>query len=75
LADARLMKGLTGTAPVMLMDEIAAHLDIARRDALFEALYAMGGQAWLTGTDDHLFDGLGASALKCDVRDGAINLC
>ena len=75
LAHARLLRVLTGTAPVMLLDEIAAHLDVARREALFEALDTMGGQAWLTGTDDNLFDGLGASSLKCDVRDGVIHQC
>lgn len=75
LAHARLLKDVTSQAPVMLLDEIAAHLDGARRDALFETLESLGGQAWLTGTDDHLFDGLGPQSLKCDVRDGALTVC
>ena len=44
-----------GVAPVLLLDEIAAHLDAARRAALFEELLALKSQAWLSGTDKALF--------------------
>jgi len=44
-----------GTAPLLLLDEIAAHLDINRRAALFEEILELGSQAWLTGTDASLF--------------------
>jgi DNA replication and repair protein RecF len=44
-----------GIAPIMLLDEIAAHLDVHRRAALFEEILALGAQAWLTGTDRSLF--------------------
>ena len=44
-----------GIAPVLLLDEIAAHLDAARRAALFEEILALQSQAWLTGTDSGLF--------------------
>jgi DNA replication and repair protein RecF len=44
-----------GIAPLLLLDEIAAHLDANRRAALFEEILALGAQAWLTGTDKSLF--------------------
>ena len=59
-----------GHAPLLLLDEIAAHLDVVRRGALFEEIVALGAQAWMTGTDLSLFDGLGASADVFHVNDG-----
>jgi DNA replication and repair protein RecF len=44
-----------GIAPMLLLDEIAAHLDAARRAALFEEILALESQAWLSGTDKALF--------------------
>jgi DNA replication and repair protein RecF len=44
-----------GRAPVLLLDEIAAHLDAKRRAALFEEILALGAQAWMTGTDIEMF--------------------
>jgi len=58
LAHARLQATLRGRAPLLLLDEVAAHLDPARRAALFAELAALGAQAWLTGTDAELFEGL-----------------
>ena len=56
LADAWLQKKRRdGAAPLLLLDEIAAHLDAARRAALFEELIALESQAWLSGTDKTLF--------------------
>jgi len=54
-----------------LLDEIVAHLDEARRIALFDQVLGMGVQAWLTGTDKDVFAPLGARALFLDVTDGA----
>jgi DNA replication and repair protein RecF len=59
-----------GHAPLLLLDEIAAHLDVVRRGALFEEIVALGAQAWMTGTDLSLFDGLTARADVFHVNDG-----
>jgi DNA replication and repair protein RecF len=69
LADAReLARAREGLAPILLLDEIAAHLDVIRRTALFEEVHALAAQAWMTGTDLSLFDG--ARAEIFEVRDG-----
>ncbi|HEV2673874.1 MAG TPA: DNA replication/repair protein RecF [Aliidongia sp.] len=71
LAHARLQTGVKGAAPVLLLDEVAAHLDRARRRALFDEIEALGSQAWLTGTDPELFAELGGRADFLTVADGA----
>jgi DNA replication and repair protein RecF len=58
LAHARLVADMSGIAPIALMDEIAAHFDPRRREALFAALARLGGQAFLTGADPAAFGGL-----------------
>lgn len=58
--------------PVLLLDEVAAHLDEARRIALFDAITALGAQAWMTGTDMTMFEPLGPRAQKFHVGSGAI---
>src|SRR5580658_7702353 len=55
LAHAALVAEMTGTAPVILLDEVVAHLDPARRGALFAALGRLGAQVWLTGADPAAF--------------------
>ncbi len=72
LADAQLLRTIRGEAPLLLLDEIAAHLDSHRRAALFELLPALDGQVWLTGTEPALFAPLRPSAQFLTVRDGAI---
>lgn len=72
LANARLQAAQRGIAPIMLMDEVAAHLDSERRTALFEALANLGGQCWLTGTDKSLFEGLTDKAEFFTVSAGSI---
>lgn len=72
LAQARLQMELRGVAPVMLLDEVTAHLDAARRAALFAEIAALGVQAWLTGTDAALFAPLGEGAQFFGVADGDI---
>lgn len=69
LANARALAGATGTAPVLLLDEIAAHLDTGRRRALFREIEALGAQAWMTGTGPELFDGMGSGALQWPVSE------
>lgn len=59
LAHADLVAERRETRPLLLMDEVAAHLDPVRRAALFERLARSGGQIWLTGTERALFDGIG----------------
>ena len=68
---AALSKDGEGPAPILLLDEAAAHLDADRRAALFDELTALGGQAWLTGTEAFLFEAFGDRAQRFEVRDGA----
>ncbi len=71
LADAwELARARDGLAPLLLLDEIAAHLDSMRRAALFEEIVALGAQAWMTGTDLSLFDALSVRADIFHVSDG-----
>jgi DNA replication and repair protein RecF len=72
LAQARLLAAERGMTPVLLLDEVAAHLDEGRRAALFEALLALGAQAWLTGTDEQLFAPLDGQAQFFRVRDAVV---
>jgi DNA replication and repair protein RecF len=59
-------------SPLLLLDEAAAHLDSSRRAALYDELAALGGQAWLTGTDRSLFDAFGDRAQRFEVSDGVV---
>lgn len=61
-----------GVAPILLLDEIAAHLDEKRRHALFQELLGLGTQAWLTGTDRSAFAGLLNKAQFLTVEEGRI---
>jgi DNA replication and repair protein RecF len=71
LADAReLSRARDGVAPLLLLDEIAAHLDVTRRAALFEEIHALSAQAWMTGTDLSLFDAWGSRAQVFLVDNG-----
>ncbi|WP_271202216.1 DNA replication/repair protein RecF [Methylopila turkensis] len=72
LAHARLVARLDGRAPVALLDEISAHLDPARRAALYADLDALGAQVWLTGADPAAFAELGPRATVFSVADGAV---
>ena len=62
LAQAARLARTEAPAPILLLDEVAAHLDVRRRTALFDELEALGLQAFLTGTDKHLFEGLAGRA-------------
>ena len=72
LAAARLQARERGHPPILLLDEIAAHLDAARRDALFDVLCELGIQAWMTGTDTNMFQALGDRAQFFSVKDAMI---
>ncbi|WAJ31384.1 DNA replication/repair protein RecF [Antarcticirhabdus aurantiaca] len=72
LAHAGLVAALSGLPPVLLLDEIAAHLDPGRRAALFDLVGGLGGQAFMTGTDAALFEALGERADHFDVSDGRL---
>jgi DNA replication and repair protein RecF len=61
-----------GRAPILLLDEIAAHLDPLRRAALFDEIVALGGQTWMTGTDPEGFSALAGRAQLHRVEDGRI---
>ncbi len=72
LAAARLAMAERGRTPILLLDEIAAHLDDTRRQALYQEIAALGAQAWMTGTDKTLFDALGDAAQHFTIRDARI---
>jgi DNA replication and repair protein RecF len=72
LAQARAVKAVANVPPVLLLDEVAAHLDRQRREGLFATLEALGSQAWMTGTDGHLFEGLGRGAQCFHVEAGTL---
>ncbi len=69
LANARALAEDFGAAPILLLDEVAAHLDASRRAALYAELTALGAQAWMTGTGPELFAELGENAQYLEVTD------
>jgi DNA replication and repair protein RecF len=72
LAHAGLIAGMTGFAPILLLDEVVAHLDPTRRRALHEALAATGAQVWMTGADPAAFGDIAATAEMVDVEAGVL---
>jgi DNA replication and repair protein RecF len=72
LAHARLIAAERGRAPVLLLDEIAAHLEEGRRAALYAHLESIGGQVWLTGTEEALFAPLAHDAQMFEVSGGVV---
>jgi DNA replication and repair protein RecF len=72
LAHAHAVKTVSGTAPVLLLDEVAAHLDSRRRAGLFVSLAAIGSQAWMTGTDAHLFAQMGGNSRLLHVEAAGV---
>lgn len=71
LADARALAEDTGVPPILLLDEVAAHLDASRRAALYDEVVRLGAQALMTGTGADLFDTLGARAQVFEVTESA----
>jgi DNA replication and repair protein RecF len=75
LAHADLVAEQVQRRPILLLDEVAAHLDPSRRAALFERLDYGGGQVWLTGTEAALFTGTPPTATHYSVADGTVRRC
>lgn len=73
LAAARLQAATRGFAPLLLLDEVTAHLDSVHRNGLFTEIAALGAQAWLTGTDPGLFAPLAQDACFFALVDGRID--
>ncbi|HTQ84506.1 MAG TPA: AAA family ATPase, partial [Pseudolabrys sp.] len=72
LAHAGLIKDMTGFAPILLLDEIVAHLDPERRAALHDALASLGAQVWMTGADPAAFGDIVTRAEVFEVRPGTV---
>jgi DNA replication and repair protein RecF len=72
LAHARLITEMTASAPVLLLDEVVAHLDPARRAALYTELAQLGAQAWMTGADPALFAEIKDDAAMVEVDSGRL---
>jgi DNA replication and repair protein RecF len=70
LAHARLVSAMSGLKPLVLLDEIAAHLDPRRRAALYEGLTGLGCQIWMTGADATLFGDLPPGSQRIRVETG-----
>lgn len=72
LAHAGLVKQMTGFAPLLLLDEVVAHLDPLRRAALYDALSLLGVQVWMTGADPAAFGDIVGRAQVFLVRSGVV---
>lgn len=71
LANARALTQDFGAAPMLLLDEVSAHLDAGRRSALYDEICALNAQAWMTGTGPELFQDLSARAQYLEVTETA----
>src|SRR4051812_23210938 len=72
LAHASLVAEMTGIVPLLLLDEVVAHLDPNRRKALFDELQTLGAQVWMSGADPAAFTEIGGSGEIFDVDSGKI---
>jgi len=72
LAHARLIRDMTGFAPLLLLDEVVAHLDPGRRAALYDALSSLGAQVWMTGADPAAFGDIVTRAQIFLIKPGAV---
>jgi DNA replication and repair protein RecF len=72
LSHGDLVAAMRGSRPILLLDELAAHLDPMRRSALFERLAVSGGQAWMTGTEAALFAEMPGEAMLLSVEQGTL---
>ena len=71
-AHAGLIKQMTGFAPLLLLDEVVAHLDPARRAALYDALSSLGAQVWMSGADPVAFGEIIGRAQLFLIRNGTV---
>ena len=74
LAHAALIKAMTDFAPILLLDEVVAHLDPRRRAALYEELADLSAQVWMTGADPVAFGDIVNRAQMFEVRPGSVEL-
>jgi DNA replication and repair protein RecF len=74
LAHARLISDMTGHSPILLLDEVVAHLDPARRGALQGELRQLGTQVWMTGADPALFAEIEDDARFVEVNSGRLEV-
>ena len=74
LAHARLIKDMTGSAPLLLLDEVVAHLDPGRRAALYDALAGLGAQVFMTGADPAAFGDIVTRAQMFLIKPGSVEL-
>lgn len=74
LSEVRARAAWSNSIPIVLLDEVVAHLDHVRREALFEEVISIGAQAWLTGTDLTIFEPMLDYAQQFVVQDGGINV-
>jgi DNA replication and repair protein RecF len=74
LAHARLIADMTGAAPILLLDEVVAHLDPSRRSALHTELEQLRAQVWMTGADPALFAEIKGKAVFVEVQSGRLQL-
>lgn len=72
LAEARARVAWHKSVPILLLDEVVAHLDDKRRRALFAEIEALGAQVWMTGTDRILFEGIKAQAQMLQIENGKV---
>ena len=73
LAHATLVAEMTGIVPLLLLDEVVAHLDPSRRKALFDELAKLGAQVWMTGADPAAFADLSAAGEIFSIESGRIS--
>ncbi|MFZ0841595.1 MAG: DNA replication and repair protein RecF, partial [Xanthobacteraceae bacterium] len=73
LANADIIRELTGHAPVLLLDEVMAHLDPGRRITLFDHLERLGSQIWMSGADPATFNDFAARAQVITIAAGKIS--
>jgi DNA replication and repair protein RecF len=72
LGHAQLLTAARQLKPIMLLDEVAAHLDLSRRAALLEALIPLGGQIWMTGTESVTFCEISGEIALFSVHNGHV---
>ena len=72
LGHAQLLTAARRLKPIMLLDEVAAHLDLPRRAALLEALVPLGGQIWMTGTESITFCEISGEIALFSVHNGGV---
>jgi DNA replication and repair protein RecF len=65
---------MSGFAPILLLDEVVAHLDPSRRRALYDELATLGAQVWMTGADPAAFAEIADRATMLDISPGQVTL-